>query len=117
MDMKQQRFGIEIELTGIARKRGAEIVAAYFGTQSYYAGTYYDIYAALDPQGREWKFMSDSSIKPERKEGKNRVGASDSFQTEMVSPIHTGIGAEAAGGGSPGEFQLRDPCAYRCFAV
>ena len=37
MDMKQQRFGIEIELTGIARKRGAEIVAAYFGTQSYYA--------------------------------------------------------------------------------
>ena len=87
MDMKQQRFGIEIELTGIARKRGAEIVAAYFGTQSYYAGTYYDIYAALDPQGREWKFMSDSSIKPERKEGKNRVGASDSFQTEMVSPI------------------------------
>lgn len=49
MDMKQQRFGIEIELTGIARKRGAEIVAAYFGTQSYYAGTYYDIYAALDP--------------------------------------------------------------------
>ena len=43
MDMKQQRFGIEIELTGIARKRGAEIVAAYFGTQPYYAGTYYDI--------------------------------------------------------------------------
>ena len=87
MDMKQQRFGIEIELTGIARKRGAEIAAVYFGTQSYYVGTYYDIYAVLDPQGREWKFMSDSSIKPERKEGKNRVGASDSFQTEMVSPI------------------------------
>ena len=87
MDMKQQRFGIEIELTGIARKRGAEIAAVYFGTQSYYVGTYYDIYAVLDPKGREWKFMSDSSIKPERKEGKNRVGASDSFQTEMVSPI------------------------------
>ena len=112
MDMKQQRFGIEIELTGIARKRGTEIVAAYFGTQSYYAGTYYDIYAALDPQGREWKFMSDSSIKPERKEGKNRVGASDSFQTEMVSPI-----CRYEDIGSPGEFQLRDPCAYRCFAV
>lgn len=87
MDMKQQRFGIEIELTGIARKRGAEIAAAYFGTQSYYEGTYYDTYVALDPQGREWKFMSDASIKPERKEGKSRVAASDSYKTEMVSPI------------------------------
>ena len=65
MDMKQQRFGIEIELTGIARKRGAEIAAAYFGTQSYYEGTYYDTYVALDSQGREWKFMSDASLKPE----------------------------------------------------
>ena len=122
MDMKQQRFGIEIELTGIARKRGAEIAAAYFGTQSYYEGTYYDTYVALDSQGREWKFMSDASIKPERKEGKSRVAASDSYKTEMVSPIcryrdHTGTGAEAAGGRSPGEFQLWDPCAYRCLTV
>ena len=61
MDMKQQRFGIEIELTGIARKRGAEIAAAYFGTQSYYEGTYYDTYVALDSQGREWKFMKATS--------------------------------------------------------
>ena len=87
MDMKQQRFGIEIELTVIARKRGAEIAAAYFGTQSYYEGTYYDTYVALDSQGREWKFMSDASIKPERKEEKSRVAASDSYKTEMVSPI------------------------------
>ena len=87
MDMKQQRFGIEIELTGIARKRGAEIAAAHFGTQSYYEGTYYDTYVALDSQGREWKFMSDASIKPERKEEKSRVAASDSYKTEMVSPI------------------------------
>ena len=39
------------------------------------------------PKGREWKFMSDASIKPERKEGKSRVAASDSYKTEMVSPI------------------------------
>lgn len=75
MDMKQQRFGIEIELTGIARKRGAEIVAAYFGTQSYYAGTYYDIYAALILR-QEWKFMSDSSIKPEKEKPWEPVTAS-----------------------------------------
>ena len=35
-------------------------------------GTYYDTYVALDPQGREWKFMSDASINPERKEEEPR---------------------------------------------
>lgn len=61
--------------------------AAYFGTSANYAGTYYNTYTALDPQGRQWKFMSDASIKPQRKEGRQRVAASDEYQTEMVSPI------------------------------
>lgn len=48
MDMKDQRFGIEVELTGITRERAAEIAAAYFGTSSRYVGAGYDTYAALD---------------------------------------------------------------------
>ena len=87
MDMKEQQFGIEIELTGVTRKHAAEVAAAYFGTTSYYEGTYYNTYVALDGQGRQWKFMSDASIAPERKEGKHKVGASDEYKTEMVSPI------------------------------
>ena len=70
MDLKDQKFGIEIELTGISRRRAAEVAAAHFGTSSYYVGTYYDTYAAKDQQQREWKFMSDASIKAQRKEGK-----------------------------------------------
>ena len=57
MDMKAQRFGIEVELTGITRKEAADIAAAYFGTSSRYLGAGYDTYAALDNQGRQWKFM------------------------------------------------------------
>lgn len=87
MDLKDQKFGIEIELTGISRRRAAEVAAAYFGTSPYYVGTYYDAYAAKDRQQREWKFMSDSSIEPQKKEGKTRVGVSSEYQTEMVSPI------------------------------
>ncbi|MEQ3170138.1 amidoligase family protein [Dysosmobacter welbionis] len=87
MDLKDQRFGIEIEMTGVTRKKAAEVCAAYFGTSANYAGTYYNTYTALDPQGRQWKFMSDASIKPQRKEGRQRVAASDEYQTEMVSPI------------------------------
>ena len=87
MDLKDQKFGIEIELTGISRRRAAEVAAAHFGTSSYYVGTYYDTYAAKDRQQREWKFMSDASIKAQRKEGKNKFDASPEYRTEMVSPI------------------------------
>ena len=63
------------------------MAAAHFGTSSYYVGTYYDTYAAKDQQQREWKFMSDASIKAQRKEGKIRFDASPEYRTEMVSPI------------------------------
>lgn len=87
MELKEQRFGIEIEMTGITRAKAAEVAAAYFGTQSSYIGRGYDAYAALDGQGRQWKFMSDGSIATERKEGERRISAGSEYSTEMVSPI------------------------------
>ena len=87
MDMKEQRFGIEIEMTGITRKAAADIAAAYFGTTTNFDGTYYNTYSALDSQGRKWKFMSDSSISAQKKSGRQIVTASDDYKTEMVSPI------------------------------
>lgn len=87
MDMKQQRFGIEIELTGITRKAAAEIAAEHFGTAVNFDGTYYNTYSALDDQGRKWNFMSDSSISAQKKSGGQVISASDEYKTEMVSPI------------------------------
>lgn len=87
MDLKDQRFGIEIEMTGVSRRRAAEVAAEYFGSSSRYVGTHYDTYAALDSQGRQWKFMSDASIKAQKKSGGQRVEAGADYQTEMVSPI------------------------------
>ena len=73
MDMKEQRFGIEIEMTGITREKAAQVCAAYFGTSSQYIGSGYSAYAALDNWGRQWKFMSDASIDAQRKDGGERV--------------------------------------------
>ena len=87
MDTKAQRFGIEVEMTGITREDAAKIAAAYFGTSSRYIGEGYDSYAALDSQGRQWKFVSDASITPQRKNGRRTEAASGAYQTEMVSPI------------------------------
>lgn len=87
MELKDQRFGIEIEMTGITRQRAAEVAAEYFGTSSDYTGSFYSTYTALDDHERQWKFMRDGSITPQRKEGRQKVPASGEYKTEMVSPI------------------------------
>ena len=54
-------------MTGITRAKAAEVTAEYFGTRVKYLGTYYDTYAAIDTEGRQWKFMSDGSITAQKK--------------------------------------------------
>ncbi len=82
--MKNQTFGIELELTGITRKDAAKVIADYYGTTSYYAGSVYETYEATDRQGRKWKAMSDSSIRAERKNGQT---ATAEYRCEIVTPV------------------------------
>ncbi|MCM1525470.1 MAG: amidoligase family protein [Ruminococcus sp.] len=77
--MKNQNFGVEIELTGITRKAPAKVIGDYFGTTSRYAGTGCDAYAADDNKGRTWKVMSDGSIDTE--------GKGSEYASEVVTPI------------------------------
>ena len=71
MEIQEQKFGIEIELTGITREDAARTTAEYFGTRAYYVGTFYETYAVKDPKGRQWKFMSAGS-QERRPEGRGR---------------------------------------------
>ena len=87
--MRTQRFGIEIEMTGITRKKAAEVIAEYFGTESFYLGTYYKTYGAKDRQGRTWKATFDSSIIAQKKSGGRTMRAADEYKCEVVSPILT----------------------------
>ena len=87
--MRTQRFGIEIEMTGITREKAAKAIAEYFGTESFYIGTYYKTYGAKDRQGRIWKATYDSSIIAQKKERGRTVGANDTYKCEIVSPILT----------------------------
>ena len=88
--IKDQCFGVEVEMTGITRRQAAEALAAYFGTSVHYCGTYYDAWGVTDPEGKVWKLMSDSSIKPEKKTAGGYISASgmDSgeYRVEMVTP-------------------------------
>ena len=85
MDLKEQFYGTEIEMTGITRKHAAEVVSEMFGTSIYHRSSY-DSWCLLDREGKEWKFVSDSSINPERRAGRQMVPAGLEYCTEMVSP-------------------------------
>lgn len=85
MDLKDQFYGTEIEMTGITRMHAAEVVADMFGTDIDHRESY-DSWVLLDRQGKEWKFMRDVSIAAEHRREGVIVPASDRFCTEMVSP-------------------------------
>lgn len=84
MDMRDQKFGIEIELTGITRCKAASIIAKYLGSTSEHYGGSYDEYRVFDDRGRKWKLVSDASIEPVKKDG-TRGG--QEYKVEFVSPI------------------------------
>ena len=85
--IKDQCFGVEVEMTGITRRQAAEALAAYFGTEPQYLGTYYDTWGVTDPEGKVWKLMSDSSIRVERKTAGGYVSIGNGeYQVEMVTP-------------------------------
>ncbi len=84
--MKNQNFGIEIELTGITRKEAATVMSNYFGNRGVSnEGGSYDTYCAFDQQGRKWKAMSDASIRKETKDG--NATQDRAYSCEIVSPI------------------------------
>ena len=61
--MQEQKFGVEIELAGVPRRRIADAVAEGTGgrvTATHQSG--YDATIVTDPEGREWKIMNDTSI-------------------------------------------------------
>lgn len=83
MDMKDQRFGIEIEMTGLSRQRAGQVLSEHFGTRLSHDGGGYDAYSVLDNQSRKWKVVSDASINEECKHGR----ADATYRVELVSPI------------------------------
>ncbi len=82
--MREQKFGIEIELTGITREKAAEVIGTYLGSPTHYDGGFYKEYSVMDEQNRKWKVMYDSSIMAKKKNG---TRANDDYKVEFVSPI------------------------------
>lgn len=84
MSIQDQKFGIEIEMTGITRNKAAKVIAKHFNTQSEHYGGTYDKYIVHDNRNREWSLVYDSSISAYNAAHRS---ASQSHKVEFVSPI------------------------------
>lgn len=82
--MRTQQFGIEIEMTGITRSTAARVIAGYFNTTATHVGGTYDAYTVRDNDDRQWKVVSDASLRCTDRNGR---GASKLYSVEFVSPI------------------------------
>ena len=70
--LKEQRFGVEVEMTGISRKKAADVLAEVFGAIAGEPdGTCYHTRIIKDQKDRKWKVMRDSSITPVRNDNSN----------------------------------------------
>ena len=73
--MKDQTFGIEIEMNHISRARAAGVVAEHFGTRAEYVGGTYDTWRVADSQGRYEEVLhgaTEARIRSDAKPGQTR---------------------------------------------
>ena len=76
-------FGFELEFTGITRRKAADIVAGFFGTDEVHTSRLRR-YVVLDTKNREWMVDYDGSIQATC--GKVKTDNRD-YRCELVSPI------------------------------
>lgn len=83
--LKNQKFGVEIEMTGITREKAAQIVGEVLGSRpsAPSSGCYYTR-QIKDQAARVWKVMRDSSIDPVRNDNTN--ASMDEYRVEFVTP-------------------------------
>jgi hypothetical protein len=85
--LKNQTFGVEIEMTGITRETAAMIAVKFLGGTMERSFDSYDTYKVIAPDNRIWKVMSDASIVTMKNEkGSLSLGGRD-YSVEFVTPI------------------------------
>lgn len=83
--LKNQLFGVEVEMTGITREKAARLVAEVLRTTpSHPESNCYHTRTIADQAARKWKIMRDSSIEAIRNDGTSEP--LDEYRVEFVTP-------------------------------
>lgn len=83
MNMKEQKFALEIRITGITRKKVAQILSGQFNTNFLYEGGGGFIYSFNDNLNRKWRIVKDDSIK----EQTVNSPANQNYRVKIITPI------------------------------
>ena len=78
-----QKFGLELEFTGITREEAAFVIGEYWGRKPRKYNGNHDTYEIMDRSRRNWRIVYDSSIVSECQ----HYYATEDYQVEMVTPI------------------------------
>ena len=87
--MFKEKFGIEIEFTGITRNKASKVVAELINGSIVETRDYYDTKEIHASDGRKWKVMYDGSLRCQTKRNGEIISASRDYTCELVSPILT----------------------------
>ena len=83
--LKNQLFGVEVEMTGITREKAARLVAEVLGTTpSHPESNCYHTRTIADQAARKWKIMRVSSIEAISNDGTSEP--LDEYRVEFVTP-------------------------------
>ena len=86
IDMKAQRWGMELEFTGMTRERAARRIQEVVGGTVYNTGGSHSGWYVQAADGRKWRIMGDSSIHTERGGKRSQYPGEE---CEFVTPICT----------------------------
>lgn len=82
-----QKFGVEIEMTGITRKQAAEVIRDALGGKLYRRSSSKgrDHYQVVDEQNRKWRIMFDKSMT--RCDENYEITEDEDYGVELCTPI------------------------------
>lgn len=84
--MVWRKYGLEMEFTGITRKRAAELAAEQFGTTAAYSFEG-DKYSVVDTRERIWTVLPCPGVRAERWQNNKMVGANQLYQVKVSTPL------------------------------
>ncbi len=84
--MVWKKYALEMEFTGITRKRAAELIAEHFETAAQYSFDG-DKYSVADTRGRVWTVLPCPSVRAERWQNNKMVGANHLYHMKICTPL------------------------------
>lgn len=84
--IKEQYFGVEVEMTGLTKRDAATVLANFFDSEARYVGGGYSTWEVKDQQNRTWKVMNDGSIRAQKKENGQIIDTGSDYVVELVTP-------------------------------